>query len=53
MQKAGAGDVEAGVSAAYNSVWKASLTLTCFFGAPTHQALADRNFVAISLERTF
>jgi hypothetical protein len=53
MQKAGAADLEAGVSASYLSVWKANLTLTCFFGAPTHQALADRNFVMISLERTF
>jgi hypothetical protein len=53
QQEAGAGDIEAGVSGSYMSVWKASLTFTCFFGDPVHQPLADRNFVAISLERTF
>ena len=53
MQKAGAADLEAGISASYMSIWKGSLTFTCFFGDPAHQSLADRNFVAISLERTF
>jgi hypothetical protein len=52
-QEAGAGDIEAGVSASYMSAWKANLTFTCFVGDPAHQPLADRNFVSISVERTF
>jgi Protein of unknown function (DUF1302) len=52
-ENAGAGDVEAGISASYMSVWKASLSFTGFFGGPSRQPLADRDFVAISLERTF
>jgi hypothetical protein len=53
MERAGAGDIEAGVSASYMSVWKASFTFTCFIGDAAHQPLADRNFIGISLERTF
>ena len=52
-QNSGTGDFELGVSASYLSVWKADLTLRSFLGAPTHQALADRNFLVVSLERTF
>ena len=52
-QTAGAGDLEAGISATYLSVWKANLTLTSFLGSPYRQPLADRDFVAISIERTF
>ena len=53
LEKSGAGDIEAGISTSYMSVWKANLTFTCFFGSPTHQPLADRNFISISVERTF
>ena len=52
-QNGGAGDFEIGVSALYRSTWKASLVLTQFIGAPAHQPLADRNFIAFTLERSF
>ena len=50
---AGAGDVEIGVSATYRTVWEASLTFTHFIGPPDRQPFGDRDFVAISLQRTF
>ncbi|HEX9159957.1 MAG TPA: DUF1302 family protein, partial [Rhizomicrobium sp.] len=49
----GAGDVELGVSATYRTVWQGSLTLTHFFGAPNVQPFGDRDFVSISIQRTF
>ena len=49
----GSGDAEFGVSATYLSVWKADLTLTAFFGPPYRQPLTDRDFLMLSLERTF
>ncbi|MDE1150320.1 MAG: DUF1302 family protein [Azospirillaceae bacterium] len=52
-QNAGAGDLTVGVTAAYRSVWKANLTLTHYIGAPSQQPLADRDFLALGLERTF
>jgi hypothetical protein len=52
-QTEGAGDFQIGVSALYRSVWKASLTMTGFIGSPLRQPLADRDFIALSLERTF
>ncbi|TWB15371.1 DUF1302 domain-containing protein [Nitrospirillum bahiense] len=52
-QNAGAGDLTVGVTATYRSVWKANLTLTHYIGAPSQQLLADRDFVALGLERTF
>jgi hypothetical protein len=52
-QNAGAGDLEIGLSALYRSVWKASIKFIGFIGSPTRQPLADRDFIAVSLERTF
>ncbi len=52
-QNGGTGDFEVGVSALYQSVWKASLTMTGFIGAPDRQPLADRDIIAFSVERTF
>ena len=52
-QNAGTGDVELGISASYLSQWKAEVTLTSFIGAPSRQSLADRDFLMVSLERTF
>jgi hypothetical protein len=52
-QNAGTGDFQIGVSALYRSTWRASLVLTGFMGSPMHQPLADRNFIGLSLERTF
>ena len=52
-ENAGAGDAEFGISATYLSVWKADLTFTSFFGKPYRQPLVDRDFLMLSLERTF
>ncbi|WP_044562750.1 DUF1302 domain-containing protein [Azospirillum sp. B4] len=52
-QNAGGGDLTLGVTATYRSVWKASLLLTHYIGAPSQQWLADRDFIALGLERTF
>lgn len=52
-QNGGTGDVEAGFSAVYRTVWKASLTATVYFGSPVGQALADRDFIMFRVERTF
>ncbi len=50
---AGAGDVEAGVAATYRAVWDAQLLVTHFIGGAGAQALADRDFVSVSLARSF
>ena len=52
-ERQGAGDVEIGISATYLSLWKATLSFTGFLGGPASQPLADRNFVGLSIERTF
>ncbi len=52
-QNSGAGDFEAGISVSYLSVWKANLALTSFLGTPSSQPLADRDFISMSVERTF
>jgi hypothetical protein len=53
VQNAGTGDLELGVSALYRSAWKASIAFNGFIGSPASQPLADRDFIAASLERTF
>ena len=52
-QDSGSGDFRIGVSGTYLSAWKAGLTFIGFLGAPSRQPLADRNFVMLSMERTF
>ena len=52
-QIGGSGDFQLGVSALYQSAWKASLTFTGFIGAASRQPLADRNFIALTMERSF
>jgi len=52
-QNEGTGDFQLGVSALYRSAWKASLMLTGFIGTAQRQPLADRNFISLSLERSF
>jgi hypothetical protein len=58
------GDMSIGLNAAYLDVWRCSLTYTHFYGPEqgfldeaTHQSmkqsLADRDFVALSVRRTF
>jgi len=53
VQNGGTGDFQIGVSALYRSTWRASLMLTGFIGGPGEQPLADRDFIALTLERTF
>jgi uncharacterized protein DUF1302 len=50
---AGAGDFELGVSATYRTVWEGSLTFTHFFGPVDRQPFADRDFISLSVQRTF
>ncbi|MHB1207522.1 MAG: DUF1302 family protein, partial [Rhodospirillaceae bacterium] len=52
-QNAKAGDVELGVRMLYRAVWEASLTLTHYVGAPARQPFADRDYVSLSIRRTF
>ena len=52
-QNSGAGDFRLGVSGTYLSAWKAGVTYFGFLGSPYSQPLADRDFVMLSLERTF
>lgn len=52
-QNSGTGDFRLGVSGVYLSAWKAGVSYVGFLGAPTRQPLADRDFVMLSLERTF
>lgn len=52
-QNAGAGDIDAGVSLTYRAVWKAGLTFTHFIGSASSQPFSDRDFVSISVQRTF
>ncbi len=49
----GSGEVEVGISATYRSVWQGSINYTHFYGSLTSQPFADRDFVSISLQRTF
>lgn len=52
-QNAKAGSFELGLAATYRAVWRASVTLTRFIGAPDQQPFADRHFVSLSLQTTF
>jgi hypothetical protein len=52
-ENAGTGDATVGVSATYRTVWQAAAAFTHFIGGATDQRLADRDFVTISLARSF
>jgi hypothetical protein len=49
----GAGDATISATATYRQVWQAALAFTHFIGGATAQHLADRDFVSLSLSRTF
>jgi hypothetical protein len=49
----GAGDLELGVSATYRTVWEGSLNFTHYFGPADRQPFGDRDFISISIQRTF
>jgi len=52
-QNSGAGNLEFGVSATYRASWQGNLNFTHFIGRPASQPLADRDFVSLSIQRTF
>ena len=52
-QNAGSGNVTASVSATYRAVWQAVASVTHFIGGAGSQRLADRDFVALSVMRSF
>lgn len=47
------GDVEFGVTAHFRTVWQGSLLLTHYLGDPTDQSFADRDFISLTVQRTF
>lgn len=52
-QEARAGNFEIGLSGTFRAVWQGNLSFTHFIGDPAHQPLADRDFIAFSVQRTF
>ncbi len=52
-QQTHAGNAELAVNATWRTVWVAALTYTHFLGSPAHQPLADRDFVTLTVSRTF
>jgi hypothetical protein len=52
-QNSGTGDFRIGVSGTYLSAWKADIAYVGFIGNANRQPLADRDFLLLSLERTF
>ena len=52
-EDAGTGTFTLGVSATYRTVWQAGLSYTRYLGGPRLQPLADRDFMLLSLIRTF
>lgn len=47
------GTLSVGIAAVYRKQWNAGLQLTHFFGDATFQPLKDRDFVSLSVQRTF
>lgn len=52
-QVAGTGSVTVSVTAVYRTVWEGGASFTHFIGPASEQALADRDFLVLSLSRTF
>lgn len=52
-QGEGAGDLTVGLAATYRVVWTGSIGVTHYIGDPSVQSLADRDYLRISLQRTF
>jgi hypothetical protein len=49
----GTGDVTIGLRATYRTVWHIEIRLTDYIGSASQQPLADRNFIAFNVRRTF
>jgi hypothetical protein len=52
-QNAGTGDITLGVSATVRAVWQMAASYTHFIGGAGVQRLADRDFVSVSVGRSF
>jgi hypothetical protein len=52
-QNAGAGFVSLGLNATFHVVWQGALSYTHFIGGAGSQPLADRDFLIVSVTRTF
>jgi hypothetical protein len=52
-QDAGAGFVNAGVSATFHVIWQGSLSFTHFLGDVRSQPLLDRDFATVTVARSF
>jgi hypothetical protein len=48
-----AGDLTLSATATYRQVWQSAISYTHFLGGPTAQRLADRDFLSVSISRTF
>ena len=47
------GDFSVGIAGIYHSNWRTGITYTNYFGSTDTQALADRDFVSVYVQRTF
>ncbi len=52
-QGEGSGDLDFGVTAKYRVVWSASVAVVHFVGRASEQPFADRDFLSVSVQRTF
>ena len=52
-QTEGAGDIELGLTATYRAVWTGNIMLSHFLGGAARQPLSDRDFLTLSVQRTF
>jgi Protein of unknown function (DUF1302) len=49
----GKGDIEVGLEAKFRNVWEGRLSIAHFLGPPAEQTLSDRDFISLSIQRTF
>jgi hypothetical protein len=52
-QNSRAGDFGVGIAATYRTVWRGQINFTTFFGPIDRQPFADRDFISITVQRTF
>ncbi len=52
-QSGDAGDVTVGVSAVYRALWRGTFAMTRFLGSRRVQPFADRDYISVSVQRTF
>jgi hypothetical protein len=51
--QAHAGDLDFGIGLTYRTVWQAGVNYTHFLGSPVHQPLSDRDFIEVTVTRSF